>query len=264
MSDPSPEQSPPSAGETTPAEDVRRWLLENSDGVLGTLSADAHSAGHPFLSVVPFALDERGQPLFQLADIAQHTRNALADARTSLLVREPAMTGDPQAGWRVTLLGSLQRVADPEREECFARFVERTPRAREYEATHGFALYRMSVERVRYIGGFGRICWIPGGDVLRSPRGAGAAEVAFAEAAAGSVAHMNDDHAHSLVEMCQGLCGFSPESARMLQMDRTGFLVSAQKPDRLCYFSFGREIDAATIRPAVIGVLKKARGRKAP
>jgi putative heme iron utilization protein len=239
------------------ATDARRWLLETASGTLGTLSASSETSGYPFLSVVPFALDGVGRPLFQLADIAVHSRNLKADERASLLIQQPSLAGDPQSGWRITVLGKVRPVLLKEREEAFARFVERVPRAVEYEKTHGFALYRLEVERVRYIGGFGRICWIPGALMLRDPQGAG-----LAVSAPEAVEHMNHDHAESLREMCEGLYGFKPKNATMLRLDRTGFFVQAKDPDRLCHFTFGREIDADSIRPAVIGVLKKARGQK--
>ncbi len=236
------------------ADEIRQALLGTVSGTLGTISVDPSCAGYPFLSVVPFALDAHGQPIVQLAEIAQHTKNARADSRVSLLVRQPDMEGDPQSGWRVTLLGRLGPVAPQETEELMARLVERVPKAREYEATHAFALYRLDVQRIRFIGGFGKIHWLEGAAARRDPAGAG-----LSEAAPGAIAHMNRDHADSMVEMCRGLCGFHPARAEMIALDRAGMMVRSHAPDRLCYFSFGREIDAASLRPAVIGVLTRAR-----
>src|SRR5689334_9750471 len=99
------------AHQEDPAGDARRWLLSTPSGVFGTLSTDASSVGYPFLSVTPFALDERGHLLFQIAEIAVHTRNVKADARASLLVQQPGVEGDPQSGWRLTVLGKVQPVA---------------------------------------------------------------------------------------------------------------------------------------------------------
>ncbi len=239
---------------TAPAEDVRRWLIQHHSGALGTVHSGEGMEGWPFLSVVPFALDARGQPLLQLAGIAQHTRNAKADPRVSLLVQDPSTQGDPQRGWRVTLLGTLAPVEAAEQEEVLARFSERVPAALEYARQHDFAFYRLTPTRVRYIAGFGRICWVDAKDVLREPLGAG-----LVDAAAGAVAHMNADHGSTLLEICQGLHGFTPAQAEMVALDRTGFLVRTKGPERLVHCSFGREIDAGTLRQEVIGVLKRAR-----
>jgi hypothetical protein len=241
-----------------PAAEVRRHLLVTTSGVLGTVAADERVAGYPFGSIVPFALDGRGRPLLQIARIAVHTRNVKADPRASLLVHEPGLEGDPQRGWRVTLLGKMEPVADAEREEALARFVERVPQAEGYERTHDFELWRLNVELVRYIGGFGRIHWVAAHDVLREPGGDG-----IDGAAPGAIAHMNADHASSMVDMCAGLYGFRPERAAMVQLERAGFFVRTGGPDRLVWFSFGREIGAADVRHAVVDVVKRARARAA-
>lgn len=132
-----------------------------------------------------------------------------------------------------------------------ARFVERVPNARAYEATHDFQLWQLDIEHVRYIGGFGRIAWIDGGAVLRDPLGAG-----LDAAAPGAIAHMNADHRSSMQELWKRRTGATAESVEMVDLDRTGFLLRAAKPDGLAHFSFGREITAAEIRAAVVAVIR--------
>jgi putative heme iron utilization protein len=80
--------------------DARGLLLEAKAGVLSTLSRDV--PGFPFGSVVPHCLDRGGLPLTLIADIAQHTKNLLADPRASLTVTEAAEDGDVQAQARLT------------------------------------------------------------------------------------------------------------------------------------------------------------------
>ncbi len=101
--------------------------------------------------------------------------------------------------------------------------------------------------------------WLPsvgveGSDVLRDPRGGG-----MAEAAPGAIAHMNEDHAHNLLEMCRGLYGFEPERAVLTDFQRDGFFVRTEGPERLLFFPFGREIEPTELRHAVVHVLKRAR-----
>jgi heme iron utilization protein len=234
------------------APDVRRWLIESRVATFATLSVDARCAGSPFCSIVPYALDARGRPIVQIASIAAHTQNVKADPRASLFVHEGA--ADPQAGWRVTLVGRMKPVPAAENEEALARLVERVPKALEYEATHDFSLWRLDIEHVRCIAGFGRIAWVDAATVVRDPLGAG-----LSEAAPGAVAHMNADHAESMREMCTGLAGFTPARAEAVAIDRTGMLVRCKEPDRLVHFSFGREIDAAALRTAVVDIVKRAR-----
>jgi heme iron utilization protein len=258
------------AAEDDPAAHARAWLLSSTAGTLGTLCAGAGMDGWPFGSIVPFALDAHGRPLLLLAGIAAHTKNLRADARASLFVHE-RRDDDPQAGWRITVMGRARLVATHERaatlgareaeivareelEEIEARYRERVPQAPDYLATHDFDFWRLSVDKVRYIKGFGKICWIEGAHVVRDPGGHG-----VREASAGVIAHMNADHEENMREMCRGLHGFSPQAAQMVAVDRGGFLLRSQGPDRLVSFSFGREVEAAGLRRAIIDVLQRAR-----
>jgi heme iron utilization protein len=245
----------------TPAALSRRWLLESTDGTLCTVSAKAGLEGYPFGSVVPYALDERGRPVLLLANIAAHTANLRKDPRASLFVRQPRLEGDPQKGWRLTLMGTLrrlvinddegQRVTEEEHAHVHARYAERVPEVVEYQRTHGFDYWRFEeMVKVRYIAGFGKICWLEGDDLLRLPL---SAEVA------GVVLHMNDDHVENMREMCLGLYGLEAERVEMTRLDSAGFFLRTEGPDRLLRFSFGREVDAAELRPAVIDVLRRAR-----
>jgi hypothetical protein len=235
---------------------ARAALLATKTGALATLSADEATLGWPFGSVVPFALTAEGAPAILIADIAQHTRNLERDGRASLLVKQPSAPGvDPQAGWRVTLMGRMRRAADDgSLEELHARYVERVPDAPDYFRTHGFSYWTMEIVRVRWIGGFGDIGWLAPADVLREPGGEG-----LSEAADGIIRHMNEDHADVLAAICEWRHGFRPAAARMTAIDRAGFLFRTSGPDRLVHVSFGREIRAAEAREVFIDLARAAR-----
>src|SRR5947199_9868144 len=135
-----------------------------------------------------------------------------------------------------------------------ARYRERVPGAAGYLATHDFSYWRLEIERVRWIGGFGEISWVEAKDVLRDPRGAGigAAEEAI-------VGHVNEDHEAALLAMCEAFRGRRPAGARMVGLDRAGFLVRTSAPDGLEHFSFGREIAAEEAREVFVALAKNAR-----
>ena len=76
--------------------------------MLATLSR--RRPGHPFGSVMPYALDEARRPLFLISSMAMHTQNLEADRRASLLVTGPGAAEDPLAAGRVTLIGEARRV----------------------------------------------------------------------------------------------------------------------------------------------------------
>jgi putative heme iron utilization protein len=238
---------------------VRSWLLRYTAGTLCTLSADPETAGWPFGSIVPFALTARGVPLILIADIAQHTRNLRRDERASLLVHEVAAEGDPQAAGRVTLMGRMRPVepGDPELEALHARYLERVPSAGAYFETHDFSYWWMEIARVRLIGGFGRISWLAPEAVLRDPLGAG-----MDAAAPRIIAHMNEDHEDALRDMVEVRGGARPARARIVAVDRAGFLVRTEAPDGLRHISFGREISAAEARDAFVALARAAREKR--
>ncbi len=242
-----------------PAAGVRRRLLAAPSGALATLSADRVTEGYPFGSVVPFALTPEGEPFILAASIAQHTRTMRRDPRASLLVQEPqpASGGDPQAGWRVTLLGRMREIAAGE--GLAARYAERVPDASAYLATHDFAFWKMDVVRVRSIAGFGEICWVEAGAIRRDPHGEG-----LGAAAPGIIEHMNADHEGALLAMCAGFRAVRPAKARMVEVDRAGFLVRTEAPEGLLHFSFGREIRAADAREVFVALARRARAAIAP
>lgn len=140
----------------------------------GIIHARGHAAlgtmleGRPYVSLVAVGFAVDGRPLLLLSDLAQHTRNLLADARVSLLFDATAGQSDPLAGPRLTLLGRAERYDDP---DGLAGFVARHASAQTYAGFADFHLYRISIERGHFVAGFGRIAWIEGPDLLLHPGG---------------------------------------------------------------------------------------------
>jgi putative heme iron utilization protein len=88
-------------------------------GRIGTLSTHSRKQpGFPFGSVMPYAPDEQGRPVFLISSMAMHTQNLMADARASLLVMQEGGE-DPLGAARITLVGEVHPV--PETETSAAR-----------------------------------------------------------------------------------------------------------------------------------------------
>ena len=87
-------------------------------------------------------------------------RNVQADDRVSLLVQEAFDRDDVQSRGRLTVMGRAELIPEPDVGDARARYLERLPSAQGYFATHDFSFYRINVERLRYIGGFGKIFWL--------------------------------------------------------------------------------------------------------
>ena len=137
--------------------------------------------------------------MFLISALAEHTRNLMADARASLLVAEN-VAADPLANGRVTLLGRCVTVeSEPEREAARRAFLAVHPNAAYYADYRDFSWWRLAVEAVRYIGGYGRMSWVTRAGVVR------ARPDPMARHAQGILEHMNADHAAALLDYCRTL-----------------------------------------------------------
>ena len=110
--------APPPIPEPTYAERARTLVHRARTGTLATLSR--RHPGHPFASLMPYALDGAGRPLFLISTMAVHTQNLAGDPRASLFVAEPDWTGDPLAAGRITLMGAVASVQADARAEARA------------------------------------------------------------------------------------------------------------------------------------------------
>ncbi|ARJ64430.1 heme iron utilization protein [Magnetospirillum sp. ME-1] len=112
--------------------------------------------GRPYVSLVTLAFDHDLSPILLLSRLADHTRNLLADNRAALLLDGTDGHANPQTGPRVTLTGTVAEDADS---RLRRRFLARHPGAALYAGFGDFAIWRMSVERAHFVGGFGRAVW---------------------------------------------------------------------------------------------------------
>jgi len=248
--------SGPPPPEPSHAERSRTLVNGSNRGALSTLAADP--AGYPYGSVASYALDDRGDPLFLISLMAEHTQNAMRDPRASLLVTEPVPDGaDPLASGRVTLLGTMSEVADADRPTVRDRYLEVNPTSAYYVDFGDFTFYRLGVTSIRYVGGYGRMSWVD------------AAEYATAEAdpltavSAGIIEHMNADHADAQVLYCRFLAG-RPDTtaASMSSVDRYGFDMIAEGPSGRSAVRLGFPEpcrDGVEVRQAMVAMVAEAR-----
>jgi putative heme iron utilization protein len=198
------------------ADHARTLAATHHRATLSTLALDP--PGFPFGSVVSFVLDDVGRPLMVISTMAEHTRNAAADGRASLLVAETVPEdADPLAAGRVTLVGTLARVPDDDQQEATERVVAALPGVGYYAGFTDFACWRLDVTHIRWVGGFGRMSWIGADDY------ATAAVDPVLPHAAGVIEHMNEDHADAGLLICAQRSGRRDLTAtRMVGADRFG------------------------------------------
>ena len=251
------ESDAPIIPEPTFAERARTLAHLGHTGTLATLSR--RHPGHPFASVMPYALDDAGRPLFLISAMAMHTQNLEADPRASLLVTQPGWDGDPLAAGRLTLMGDARRVPEADAAAARERYLARHERARYWVDFEDFGFWRLAVADVYFVGGFAAMDWVTAADYTA------ARPDPLADAAAEIVEHMNRDHADALVEYARHFAGETADEASMVAVDRLGFKLRLRSGERLSSvrIAFPREVTtAAQSREVLIAMLKEARGRR--
>lgn len=252
-------QSGPPPPEPSHAERCRTLVASAGRGALSTIAVDPE--GYPYGSVASYGLDDHGNPLFFVSTMAEHTQNALRDPRASLLVTEPVPEGaDPLASGRVTLLGPMTLVDDADRPVARARYLAANPAAAYYIDFGDFTFFRLDVQSIRYVGGYGRMSWVNAADY------AAAEPDPLADGAAGIIEHMNADHADAQVLFCRHLLG-RPDTtaATMSAVDRYGFDMIAVSPAGRAAVRLGFPGQCVTgdeVRRAMVAMVGEARARQ--
>ena len=246
----------PPVPEPTYAERARTLLYLGRIGTLSTLSRQ--HPGHPFGSVMPYALDEEGRPLFLISTMAMHTQNLLADRRASLLVTQPGGAGDPLATGRVTLMGEASPLSENDVAEARKAYLARHANAAYWVDFEDFGFYRLEVIYVYFVGGFAAMDWVSAEEYLA------ARPDPLADAAAGIIEHMNRDHTDALVTLARVLAATPADEASMVSVDRLGFKLRITSGPRLSStrIPFPREVTTAEeCRAVFIEMLRAARQR---
>jgi putative heme iron utilization protein len=244
----------PPARQRTAGEEARTLVAHTAVGTLATLSDD----GSPWASLVSYAALTDGSPVLFVSTLAEHGRNLVRDARASLVVAETPSGNDPLANGRVTLAG---RVVAPEGErEATARaaYLAAVPTAKYYADFKDFSLYVLEVDRVRWVGGYGRM------------DSADAQAYANAEAdpvgdAKGAIEHLNDDHADALLVMAQALGGYPDATAATCTgADRYGLdlQVSTPRGSAPARVGFAEPVtEKSGLRGATVELTRRARAQ---
>src|ERR1700733_11261795 len=205
----------PQLPEPSHAERSRTLLSLGGVGMLSTMSRKLQ--GFPFGSLMPFAMDAAGRPIFLISNMAMHTQNLREDGRCSLFVMQAAADGDPLGAARATLVGNAAAVAEEEKAEVREIYLARHENSRYWVDFADFHFFRLEPVDMFYVGGF---CVLGGVEAEEFPR---AKADPLAEVAAGIMAHMNADHVESMVTLAKAYAGMEGSEASMTSVDRLGF-----------------------------------------
>jgi hypothetical protein len=229
----------PQLPEPSHAERTRTLLSLETMGTLSSLSRKL--AGFPFGSLMPYALDGAGRPLFLISNMAMHTQNLKADRRASLFVSQASPDGDPLGAARATLVGDAEPVPGDDLASVRDQYLARHPNSRYWVDFADFGFFHLQPIDVYYVGGFGVMGWVAASDY------ATAAPDPLAPVAAGILAHMNADHVDAMIQLARAHAHLEASEAAMTSVDRLGFHLRLKTAEGMkgSRINFPREVSTA-------------------
>lgn len=236
------------------AERSRTLLHLGRIGTLATVSRK--QPGFPFGSLMPYGLDDQGRPIFLISSMAMHTQNLQADPRASLLATKLEANSDPLGSSRITLIGNVRTIPEPEVAAARQLYLARYESSKYWVDFEDFSFYRMEVVDLYYVGGFGVMGWVAATDYRE------ASPDPLADSAAGILEHMNADHCDALVLLARKFTGIDSQEATMTSVDRLGFNVRLKTPERMrgARIAFLREVSTPEeTRKVLVEMVKQAR-----
>lgn len=145
-----------------PETEAKRLLMTVGKASLATLHP---KSCRPYSSLVLICPDDKGHPVMMLSDLADHVKNINADGAASMIL--DGTSGETLSGPRVSVEGEIAKITDTDAIKTLKdAFIARHPEAQIYADFTDFNLYRMTINRLHLIAGFGRIHWLDAGDVL--------------------------------------------------------------------------------------------------
>ena len=195
-------------------------LRRSRQGALATLAA---KTGSPYCSLVAVASHPDGSPLLLISRLALHTQNILADDRVSLMLDE-RVPGDPLQGARIMLSGRALAASDNDKPLLRRRYLAAHPSAEMFVGFTDFGFYRVVLESIHLVAGFGRILDLDPQKVMTDLSGA----EKLVEAEEGAVEHMNADHTDALRLYATRLLTAPPGDWRCTGLDPDGMDLAQQ------------------------------------
>lgn len=220
---------------------ARLVLQSMFSGVLSTHSKKF--SGYPFGSVVPYCLDQSGQPMILISRLAQHTQNITDNPRVSLTLLETnPEQGDIQQLERLTLLADVEKITAVE--DAAQRYYRCFPQAHGYHDELDFDFYRLNLVQLRFIEGFGQARWLsPGGVVQANPF--------TTEHLIRIVDHMNEDHGDAIQHYCdQAAISNLERDATMAAIDGDGMTLRVD--NHLQRVEFARSVTTSEEARAIL------------
>lgn len=255
--------------------DLRSICRTAKSATLATIATDHKqvSDGWPVASMVVPAMDIDGSPILLISDLADHTRHIRADNRVSLLFT-PSRTGPGQTGpdhtrpdqtrpgqatgletdsARMTIFGRAVRDVSDATRICYLRA---HPEAGQYAGFPDFAFYRIAVDALYWVGGFGKQRRLKGDKFIVQECHP------LVSGHDGILRHMNADHLDALQDIVGHFTAYDPAAGwKMHSMDCDGMVLTSDTPGMApVRIDFARTIQTpGDARDILVEMCKKSR-----
>jgi putative heme iron utilization protein len=226
----------PAISEPSFAERARTLMYS---GRIATLSTHSRKQpGFPFGSLMPYALNKDGCPIFLISTMAMHTQNLQADPRASLFVTDPDTGGNPLGAARVTLIGNVVRIPESDLAEPRSLYLASYSDSKHWVNFDDFFFFQMDVVDIYFVGGFGVMGWVAASEYSQ------ARPDPLVDHKIDIMHHMNADHKDALIVLAKRFADVEAQDAQMTSVDRLGFHLRLKTKDgvRGTRIAFLREV----------------------
>tara|TARA_B110000008_G_scaffold89452_1_gene91580 strand:- start:329 stop:1060 length:732 start_codon:yes stop_codon:yes gene_type:complete len=194
-------------------------LRSTNSGILSTISKAYR--GYPFGSYVTFITGPDRSIYIYASTLAQHTKNLFKDSKACITLSREKEDDDKQNSQRLTLMGDLEPVNENDKEYIKNRFHTFLPESKKYSKMHDFDFYKLSLHKIRWIGGFGEIAWLKNKNWKPlSPKWL-STEIQMIE-------HMNEDHQNVIYSTFKAQHGKADKKAKMIALCVDGYFIESK------------------------------------
>ena len=114
----------------------------------------------PYLSIMPYVLDKDGNPVVLISDLAEHTQNIKDNPKACFCMAKPDKEGSIFNGSRATLRGKMVKILNDQAKEVRKTYLAAFPEAKDWVDFGDFNFYKLEVDSIYFIGGFGKIDYL--------------------------------------------------------------------------------------------------------
>ncbi|MFV1849789.1 MAG: HugZ family protein [Porticoccaceae bacterium] len=207
---------------------LRRMCRVATNAALATIATGHKQVedGWPVTSMVVPGTDIDGSPILLISDLADHTRHIAADNRVSMLFG-PSANGTSATietdTARLSVFGRAVRNDDAALRACYLRS---HPDAAQYADFADFGFYRVDVDAIYWVGGFGKQRRLPGSQFIEAdchPLVLGHDDI---------IGHMNTDHANAISHIVSNHSDYDPDAGWLMHsIDCDGMVLSSHDTD---------------------------------